>query len=180
MSKNQGKIFETDLVKSMPDYVWHLRIPDAAQSFIPNSALRFSLKNPFDFLVWNPNTLTLYALELKTVQGKSISFERNKNESKLIHYHQIEGLTKISSFEGIVAGFVIEFRILAKTVFIEISEFNKLVCLIDKTSFNYLDLYKYKIHFTEIPQQLLKTHYRYDMELFLKTTGLHGGNKNEI
>ena len=90
--QNIGKRFEQDWIKSVPDYVGVLRIPDAAQSFYKSSNLRFSRKNPFDFLLWSPNTLTLYTLELKTVKGKSISFERTKDEHGEIHYHQIVGL----------------------------------------------------------------------------------------
>ena len=173
--KNVGKIFESDFIKSIPDYAWHLRIPDAAQSFAPNPSLRFSRKNPFDFIIWNPNTLTLYTLELKTVKGKSISFEKEKGESKLIHYHQIKGLSSVDNYDGIVSGFIIEFRAISKTVFISIKEFNKLISTIGKASINYDDLNKNNVIYTEIPQSLLKTHYRYDIQSFFDATGLNGG-----
>jgi len=89
---NVGKKFEQSFTKSVPSHVAVIRMPDAAQSFFQTSYLRFSLRNPYDFLWWSPTTLTLYALELKTVKGKSISFERTKDEKKEIHYHQIQGL----------------------------------------------------------------------------------------
>lgn len=178
--KNVGKIFENDFIKSVPEYAWHMRIPDAAQSFAPNPSLRFSKKNSFDFIVWNPNTLTLYTLELKTTKGKSISFERNKSESKSIHYHQIDGLTKVDKYSGVVSGFIIEFRILEKTVFIPISEFNRLISTIDKSSINYDDLSKNDIKYIEIHQTLLKTHYRYDIQTFFESTGLNGRKENEV
>ena len=177
---NVGKIFENGFIKSIPDYAWHIRIPDAAQSFAPNPSLRFSRKNPFDFIVWNPNTLTLYALELKTTKGKSISFERDKKENKAIHYHQIDGLSRVDKYDGIVSGFVIEFRELTKTVFISISEFNKLISIINKSSINYDDLDTHDIKYIEIPQQLLKTHYQYDIQSFFDNTGLNGRKRNEV
>ena len=90
--KNQGKIFEESIKKSVPDYALLYRLPDAAQSFGGGSNLRFSQKNPFDFLLWDSYKHILYALEAKTVQGQSISFERNKSEHGEIHYHQISGV----------------------------------------------------------------------------------------
>lgn len=171
--KNVGKIFEQDFIKSMPEYVGVLRIPDAAQSFYRSSNLRFSKKNPFDFLLWCPNTLTLYTLELKTVKGKSISFERTKEEHGEIHYHQIVGLENFEKIGECVCGFIIEFRELEITIFLPIAEFLRLQSIITKKSFNFNDLVNYEINYITIPQSLIKTHYRYDIESFLKETALH-------
>ena len=170
---NVGKQFEQDIVKSVPDYVGVLRIPDAAQSFYRSSNLRFSRKNPFDFILWSPNTLTLYALELKTVKGKSISFERTKEEHGEIHYHQIVGLENFEKIGECVCGFIIEFRELETTIFLPINEFIKLQDLIPKKSFNFNDLKSNNISYITIPQKILKTHFRYDIEFFLKETALH-------
>ena len=171
--QNIGKRFEQDWIKSVPDYVGVLRIPDAAQSFYKSSNLRFSRKNPFDFLLWCPNTLTLYMLELKTVKGKSISFERTKDEHGEIHYHQIIGLENFEKIGECVCGFIIEFRELETTIFLPINEFIKLQGVISKKSFNYNDLVDNNIGYIIIPQKMLKTHYRYDIEYFLKETALH-------
>ena len=171
--KNAGKIFEQDFTRSAPEYVGVIRLPDAAQSFYRNSNLRFSLKNPYDFLIWNPHTLTLYALELKTVKGKSISFERTKDEHGEIHYHQIVGLQNFNNIGGCVCGFIIEFRELETTIFISINEFLKLQDVISKKSFNFNDLSTYNVNYTKINQTLLKKHYRYDVESFLKGTALY-------
>ena len=162
-----GKQFERDFTKSAPDYVGVIRLPDAAQSFFKSSNLRFSNKNPYDFLLWNPKTLTLYALELKTVKGKSISFERTKDENGEIHYHQITGLDNFEKIGECVCGFVIEFRKIETTVFIEISEFNKLINAIPKKSFNYDDLEKYGVQYVIIEQQMARTRYTYNMDKFL-------------
>ena len=71
---NIGKVFEEQIKKSVPDYALLYRLPDAAQSFGGSNTLRFSRKNPFDFLLWDSKRHILYALEMKTVSGKSISF----------------------------------------------------------------------------------------------------------
>lgn len=182
--QNVGKKFEQDFIKSAPESIGVLRIPDAAQSFYRSSNLRFSRKNPFDFILWNPNTLTLYALELKTVNGKSISFERTKEEHGEIHYHQIVGLENFDNIGECVCGFIIEFRELEITIFLPITEFLKMQSQIQKKSFNYNDLANSDIDYIVIPQKKLKTHYRYDIEHFLEETALHKCgmevNQNEV
>lgn len=170
---NVGKQFEQDFIRSAPNDLGVVRIPDAAQSFYRSSNLRFSRKNPFDFLLWYPKTLTLYALELKTVKGKSISFERTKEGHGEIHYHQIIGLDNFEKIGECVCGFIIKFRELETTIFLPISEFIELQNAITKKSFNYNDLINNNVSFVTISQSLLKTHYRYDIETFLKETALH-------
>lgn len=170
MANNTGKIFEQDFKKSAPDYAMIYRLPDSAQSFGGSSNLRFSRKNPFDYLIYDSQRHILYALEMKTVKGKSISFERNKNENGEIHFHQIEGLKKWDRYDGIVCGFVIEFRKIEKTVFIKIKEFDKLINIITKKSFNYDDLVLYKIEYEIISQKKVRTHFTYGVDEFLQKT----------
>lgn len=164
---NQGKIFEDDFKKSVPKYALLYRLPDAAQSFGNSSTLRFSNRNPFDFLLWNAKTRTLYALEMKTVSGKSISFERTKEDKGEIHYHQIEGLNRWNQYGGTVCGFIIEFRELETTVFIDIEDFNTLIGRITKKSFNYKDLVGSSLPYLIIPQQKKRVRYTYDIDYFL-------------
>lgn len=171
--KNVGKVFEQDFIKSAPEYVGIIRLPDAAQSFYRSSNLRFSHKNPYDYILWNPKVLTLYALELKTVKGKSISFERTKSEHGEIHYHQIIGLQNFEKIGECVCGFIIEFRELATTIFLPISEFTRLMNETPKKSFNFNDLSTYNIQYITIGQKMLKTHYRYDIDTFLTDTAIH-------
>lgn len=166
MAQNVGKIFEKSIQKSVPDYALMYRLPDAAQSF-GGGNLRFSRKNPFDFILFDSKARTLYALELKTVAGKSISFERTKEESREIHYHQIVGLNEWNKYDGIIAGFIIEFRQIETTIFLEISEFIKLISLIDKKSFNMNDLNDNHIHYLVIEQKKSRTRYTYNIDKFL-------------
>lgn len=165
--KNSGKVFEDDFKKSVPDYALIYRIPDSAQSFGGSTVLRFSLKNPFDYILWDSNKHILYALELKSVANKSISFERNKDDKGVIHFHQIKGLNQWNKYDGIICGFIIEFREIEKTVFIDISDFNKLMDSIPKKSFNISDLGKYGIPYIEIGRKKKKTRSSYDIDSFL-------------
>lgn len=164
---NVGKIFEDQFKKYVPDYCLLYRIPDPPSGFL--TGLRFSIKNPFDFLIWDSKHHKLFALELKTVKGSSISFERSKEESRVIHFHQIAGLEKWSQYNGIVAGFIIEFRQLEKTVFLSIDEFKKLIKSIDKNSFNYKDLEKHNIKHRVIEQTLMKKNYKYNIKDFIES-----------
>ena len=106
---NNGKVFEAALKKSVPGYALMYRLPDPAQSFGQSNKTRFSRHNPFDFILFSPPTRTMYAIEAKTVKGKSISFERCKDDHGEIHHYQINGLEEWGKYEGVIAGFIIDF-----------------------------------------------------------------------
>lgn len=168
MSRNPGKVFEEQWKKSVPDYALLYRLPDPAQSFGGGSALRFSRKPEFDFLLWDSKRHVLYALEMKSVSGKSISFERSKNDKCEIHLNQIDGLNKWNEYDGITCGFVIEFRQIETTIFLDISDFNKLTENINKKSFTIKDLDDNMIRYTVIMQRKIRTRYIYNIDYFLK------------
>lgn len=165
--QNIGKQFEAALKKSVPDYALFYRLPDPAQSFGGAERTRFSRHNPFDFLLWDSVRHVLYAIEAKTVKGKSISFERSKSDHGEIHHYQIAGLNEWNKYDGIVSGFVIEFRELETTIFIDIDSFNTLIEGIDKKSFNWQDLQDSGLPFFIIPQKKKRTQYTYDIAKLL-------------
>lgn len=172
---NIGKRFEEDIKKCIPDYVMTLRLKDSAQSYNHGTVSSFTTKNPYDFLMWDSKKRILYTLELKTVKGKSISFERIKEDHGEIHYHQIKGLEYASKFDGIIAGFIIQFREIESTLFINIDDFLLLMDSIEKKSFNINDLGKYNIKYTKIEQHIKRTRYSYDMDTFFS-----GGNRMKV
>lgn len=144
---NIGKIFEQSIKSSFPDYVYVTRLPDPPQSFTQRSDTRFSHKNPFDYLVFDTVARKLYCLELKTTKYKSISFEdisEDNPTNKMIHKHQILGLSKAAENKNVVAGFVLNFRDeknnIERTYFIEINDFNKMCRRINKSSCNEMDI----------------------------------------
>jgi penicillin-binding protein-related factor A (putative recombinase) len=60
-------------------------------------------QNDFDSFVYRkPN---LFPIELKSTKGKSISFQE-----KIIKKHQIEALDDAAKYDGIIAGFIFNFR----------------------------------------------------------------------
>lgn len=167
MAQNEGKRFEDDFKKSCPDYALLFRIPDSAQSFGVSSKTRFSRKNPFDFILWDSSCHKLYALELKTVAGKTISFEREQADHGEIHLHQIDGLKEWNRYDGTVCGFIIYFRGIEKTIYIDIAEMEKLIAVLNKKSFGVFDLDANNIYYTVICQTKKRTRYRYDIDEFL-------------
>lgn len=108
-----------------------------------------------------------FCLELKTVAGKSISFERTKKDKGVIHYHQIEYLKSCLNFKNIISGLIIDFRGTDNTWFLNIYEWDDLINSITKKSFNESDLLFYS-HPILISKKKLKVNYRYDVEKFIK------------
>lgn len=161
---NIGKQFEQQWRKYTPDYALLYRIPDSAQSFGQSNGLRFSSKNPFDYILWDSKGKILYALELKTVGRKFISFERSLTDKGEIHRHQIEGLNEWNKYDGITAGFVIFFREDERTVFLPIESFNQIMKSVPKKSFNLKDLDQYGIQYSEIGTTNVRTQYKYDVD----------------
>ena len=108
-----------------------------------------------------------FCLELKTVAGKSISFERTKKDKGEIHYHQIEYLKNCSQYQNIIPGLIIDFRGTDNTWFLHINQWDDLINSITKNSFNESDLLSYS-HPILISKKKLKVNYRYDVEKFIK------------
>lgn len=147
--KNVGKVFEEQFKKSVPEYCLLIRLNDPPQSFGGGSA-RFSIKNPCDYILFDAKHRILVPIELKTTKYKSMSFEdvnSKEQQSKMIHAHQIAGLTGFAKYDNVHAGFLFNFRdennSLERCYFQRIEDFNVMVKSIDKKSFNEIDLLKY-------------------------------------
>ena len=162
--KNVGKVFEDNWKKSCPNWLFVYRPPDASQSFDMSSKLRFSKKSPCDYFLYNGERL--WTLELKTVAGISISFERNGEDKGEIHLYQVENLKNFSEYKNVVSGFLVDFRGSDNTYFLNIKEWDDLINSIDKKSFNETDLLKFANPIL-IEKKKLKVNYRYNVEKFL-------------
>ena len=165
IAKSVGKIFEENFKKSVPDYIFYYRPPDAAQSFGQNNGLRFSVKSPCDCFLYDGKRL--YTLELKSVGTASISFERTKEDKGVIHKHQIDNLEKFSGYENVVSGFLLDFRLSGKTYFVTIDDFISMENCLNKKSFCENDLLQY-CKPIEIEKKKLKVNWRYNVEKFLR------------
>jgi penicillin-binding protein-related factor A (putative recombinase) len=116
----EGKQFEEDIEKSCEDQkIFYYRIKD---TFIPpdlRRRVRVS-KNKYDsFIYKQPN---LFPIEFKSTKAKSVSFDE-----KIIKSHQIKALSDAVEYDGLIAGFIINFRAYEnQTFFVHINEFLKL------------------------------------------------------
>lgn len=173
---NEGKKFESSIIKSCPDYVLVKRLNDNAAGWSGGSNTRFSSNNECDFIMFNGNTHTFYGLEMKSTKEKSLTFwredfeDKTKNQSFMIRKCQILGLKKWSKFCGIF-GFVINFRASNNlTYFISINDFIEYTKNLNKKSINIDDIKK--MNPISISSAILRTNYKYDMEKFFQETAL--------
>ena len=133
MAKNVGKNFESIIKSNAPSYLKVTRIPDTPQSITQRSDTRFSKKNPYDFEAFDSIHRINYCLELKTVAQKYLTYHINEddekqNKSAHIKWHQIDGLTKASEYDNVIAGFLLNFRLDTGEqllYFLNIKDFNK-------------------------------------------------------
>lgn len=161
---NPGKKFEQNFSKSIPDYVYFLRIKDSASSFSPNSKSRFTSNNPFDFLIFYDGIL--FPLELKSTKSKSLSIQISEDDKgKEIKYHQIKSLEEVNKYKKIISGFIFDFRG-NKTYWMYIEDFLTFLKENNKKSINIDDVEKY--NGIEISKKKLRVNYRYDISKLIK------------
>lgn len=165
MARSVGKIFEENWKNSCPSDVWIYRPPDSAQGFYQDSNLRFSRQSPCDYMMFDGDRL--FCLELKTVAGKSISFEQNKKDKGTIHYYQIDSLKDFAQYRNVISGLLIDFRGTGNTWFLDINEWDGLISSIAKKSFTEEDLTRHCSPIL-IEKKKLRVNYRYDIDRFLE------------
>lgn len=146
MSKNAGKQFEKDFSSSIPSYCYVHRLRDSAQSYNTSKNTKFTWDNECDFFIWDSKHRMFYAVECKSTKYKSMSVQLDKDDktSKMVKYHQIESLTKISKYDGAISGFLLNFRDekndTERTYFMDIANFNNMMKKLNKVSFNEIDI----------------------------------------
>lgn len=174
MSKNVGKKFEFTIKNDCPDYVKVSRIPDPPQSFTQRSDTTFSRKNPYDYEIFDTLHRIAYCLELKTTSQKYLSYHTSKKDEEdkknaNIQWHQIEGLTKASEYNNVIAGFLCNFRLdngEQLLYFLHIKDFNRFRNDIKKKSINIMDIVLYggiKINGTK-----KRVNYSWDLDDFFE------------
>ena len=164
---NKGKQFETDFVASIPDYCYCHRLRDSAQSF--NKSTQYSWENECDFFVYDSLHHIFYAIECKSTKAKNISFQKDETEvkkSRMIKYHQAKSLTKMSKFDGIVAGLLLNFRDeknnMERTYFLDIRNYNNLISNTNKGSINEIDIIQYNA--IKLSGNKKRVHYKWDID----------------
>jgi penicillin-binding protein-related factor A (putative recombinase) len=125
-----GKAFEQDFKHSIGMGIYYQRIYDQAAGFGESDHTRFALKNPFDCIVYQYPLMLL--LELKSFKGKSFAASRIKD-------HQAASLLLASKYQGIVPGYVLNFRDHETALFMHIGDLIKAFESVDKKSLNQSD-----------------------------------------
>ncbi|MBC5688219.1 hypothetical protein H8S37_04655 [Mediterraneibacter sp. NSJ-55] len=171
ISKNEGKLFEDDFKKSIPDYCWFKRLNDNAASFSGGTNTRFASDNECDFLLFDTARQKLLPIELKSTQS-SFSFWREdfENNSKKhtfqIKKNQIVGLQKWSKYSNVICGFILNFRNKNNaTYFVNIKDFLQYTSTLLKKSINYNDVLQ--MNPVNIENDKKRTRYRYNIDNFL-------------
>lgn len=143
-----GKDFEKNIkAEAQKQGLWNFRIKDSDLSFC-NGNSKFTTKNIGDFLFFDCEKRTLFLIECKSTHYKSISFDREDGDNKMIKLHQIKSLTDNQQYENVESIFLFNFReedefnniINEDTYIMSINDFNNFYCESDKNSINKLDI----------------------------------------
>lgn len=115
----EGKVFEKAVEQSSKEQgLWYFRVRDVMLP--PDIRKRVKLpQNKYDCLIFSKGHL--FPIEMKSTQSKSISFSES-----IIKQNQIDNLIEASKYEGVIPGFLFNFRLdTPKTFFVHISDFEK-------------------------------------------------------
>ena len=156
MLKNQGKLFENDFKTSVPDNVVFIRLKDAG-GWSKSQDLRFTPKNECDAIMYkNPN---IYLLEFKSHKGKSLPFS-------CISDKQAQSLNDLSKYEGVISGYIVNFRDLEATYFVYADDVMDYMMYSDRSS---IPVAWCELKGIKINQFKKRTRYAYDVESFVKS-----------
>ena len=101
----------------------------------------------------------------------SVQLDKEDKSSKMIKLHQIESLTKISEYDGAIAGFCLNFRDekneTESLYFMSIVDFNEMMKEIGKSSFNEMDIILHKgIKISGVKKRV---HFNWNLDEFFET-----------
>jgi penicillin-binding protein-related factor A (putative recombinase) len=95
----------------------------------------------------------------------------------MIKLAQIEGLMSASNYDGVYAGFLMDFRGSGNTYYLAVSDFIRFLDATDKKSINEKDVTEYGG--IVVLKQKKKVHYKYDvLGLLCNITERRGSNEN--
>lgn len=164
-----GKQFEADFKSSIPDRCDVTRLKDAG-GWSRGSDLRFTPKNPCDFIIFSKSkklgySSVMYKIELKSTDQKSLPFAniRPKTDKLTARENSIK-FTKVlveSEKKGVFACFIVNFRSTNQTYRVKASDVLKFLENAERQS---IPIDWFEKHCPLIKQTLKIKHYRYDLE----------------
>ena len=151
--KNNGKKFEENFKKSVPDSFFFYRFRDGTASWNMgnNENVRFQQSNIADCMIFNGHTL--YICELKNHKGKSIPLSCIRNNQKKM-------MLEASKYSGIACYLIVFFEDIERCFALNILDFEVFIHNSDRKS---IPLSYFEKFGHEIPVIHLKTNYRYDL-----------------
>jgi len=175
---NSGKEFEKAWKDSWDKTGnWFIRLIDSVK-WGTGAGASFTPSNPCDCVGYAPPIL--FVLELKSTNGTGISFNAkdplskpdNEKTQVMIKSGQCKSLLKFNEKNGVVSGFVFNFRprILKtksepnETFFVFIDDFMKFARESEKSSISREDCHKFGVI---INGEVKKINYKYDIESFI-------------
>lgn len=165
MKANKGYVLQDNIKKSCEKQdILFYRFKDSPFSFANSDKTKFTTNNICDCMVFLANKLMF--IELKSVKGKSFSFTehslRQLNDiNKIIHNKN--GYKRFNVY----GCFIIEFRELEETYFIEVQNIIKYLDENNTKTIN-IKKYKEKDKYIKVDQEILRKNYRYDIrKLFI-------------
>jgi len=174
---NKGKEFELAFADSAKEQgIFCHRLKDTDLSFNGNPMSSFTTKNPCDYFLFGNTDENgkgnLFAIECKSTKYMSMSIEVGPEKTKgnkMIKNSQIQSLIKLSFYDGIKAGFVLNFRDeernLDDTYYMSIRDFVRFLDETQKKSINKTDC---ELRAIKVKSTIKRTHYRYDVEKMIK------------
>ncbi|MGG7077363.1 Holliday junction resolvase RecU [Clostridium sardiniense] len=125
--KNEGKRFEEDFKKSVPEKYFIYRFKDGTANFkgTKNENVRFQAHNICDFQVVTENKVFL--LELKSYNGVSIPLSG-------IRKTQLEEMLKASKYKSIEPYFMFNFRPLQKVYAVKVENVQAFIEKVERKS----------------------------------------------
>lgn len=164
--KNKGYVLQDNIKKSCDKQdILFYRFKDSPFSFIRSDKTKFTTNNICDCMIFLANKLLF--VELKSVKGKSFNFTehslRQLNDiNKIIHNKQ--GLKRF----GVYGCFIIEFRELEETYFIQVQD---ILEYLKENNTKTINIQKYinKNKYIKVEQRLLRKNYTFDIrKLFIE------------
>lgn len=156
--KNEGKKFEEDFKKSIPEKYFVYRFKDGTANFngTKNENVRFQAHNICDFEVFAENKLFLF--ELKSYKGASIPLSG-------IRKTQLEEMLKASNYKNIEPYFILNYRALESVYAIKVQTLQE---FIEKAKRKSIPIKWCIENGIEIIGVKKKVRFRYELEKFFK------------
>lgn len=153
---NNGKIFEEEIKKSIPEGCFYYRFKDGTGNFagLKNENVRFQAKNICDCMVMAKEFL--YLLELKNTEVSSLPFANIKG-------NQLEGLSNINHSK-IKTYFVVCFRKKERCFFAEAKNVKEFIETTDRKS---IPLSWFEENAREIEMTKVRVKYKYNLKEIL-------------